>query len=106
MKDTEQLELEYLRIKNERNLHLIDEKRAHKAVIECQEKMKQLKRDIEGFEKDNLNEKLLDCVDFISTYCEEQETCLHCMFFDEYGNTFCKLKNAPSPASWNDRIER
>ena len=106
MKDTEQLELEYLRIKNERNLHLIDEKRAHKAVIACQEKMKQLKRDIEEFEKDNLNEKLLDCVDFISRYCRGQETCYHCLFYDENGSTRCALRNAMNPAIWNDKLER
>lgn len=95
MKDTEQLELEYLRIKNERNLHLIDEKRAHKAVIECQKKMKQLKRDIEGFEKDNLNEKLFECVDFIKQYCKKAK-CDECQYNAPYN--VCNL--AKPPIDW------
>lgn len=104
MKDTEQLELEYLRIKNERDLHLIDAKRAHKAMIECQEKMKQLKRDIEGFEKENLNEKLLESALFIKEYCQET-SCYSCMFYTSSGMyEECRL-SGKSPNSWK-KIER
>jgi hypothetical protein len=84
MIDKEQLKLDYLIATNKMSLSEV------------------IKKAVEENEKN----KLKECVDIISTYCEGQETCLHCMFFDEYGNTFCKLKNAPSPASWNDRIER
>ena len=99
MKDTEQLEIEYLRIKNERNLHLIDEKRAHKNVMECQKKMQQLKRDIEGFEKENLNEKLLESALFIKQYCEET-SCYNCMFYKSSGMyEECSLSDK-SPSCW------
>ena len=61
-----------------------------------------IKKAVEENERNKLNE----CVDIISAYCRGQKTCLHCMFFEENGHTLCKLKNATSPASWNDNIER
>jgi hypothetical protein len=106
MKDTEQLELEYLRLANERDLHKFDEKRAHKNVMECQKKMQQLKRDIEGFEKENLNEKLLESALFIKQYCEET-SCYDCMFYTSSGMyEECRL-SGKSPSHWKKiKIER
>ena len=100
MIDKEQLEQEYLKIKKQRKLQQL---KLDYLIANNDMKLSQvIKKAVEENEKN----KLKECADIISTYCEEQETCLHCMFFDEDGNTFCKLKNAPSPASWNDRIER
>lgn len=84
MTKLEQLKLDYLIANNDMKLSQV------------------IKKAVEENEKN----KLKECVDIISTYCEGQETCLHCMFFDEYGHTFCKLKNTPSPVSWKDIIER
>lgn len=95
MKDTEQLELEYLRIKNDRDLHLFDEKLAHKNVIECEEKMRLLERDIKAFEEDNLKNKLNDCVDFIKQYCTKAK-CDDCQFNAPYD--VCNL--AKPPIDW------
>ena len=84
MTKLEQLKLDYLIANNDMKLSQV------------------IKKAVEENEKN----KLKECVDIISTYCEGQKTCLHCMFFDENGHTLCKLKNAPSPVSWRDRIER
>lgn len=84
MKNLQQLKLDYLLATNDIDLSQVVEK-----IVEENEK------------------KIVnDSIDIISAYCKGQKTCLHCMFFEENGHTLCKLKNATSPASWNDKIER
>lgn len=95
MKDKEQLELNYLTIKNDRDLYQRVEKFAHKKALECEKKMRLLKRDIKGNIEDNSNEKLLECVDFIKRYCREAK-CDDCQFNAPYN--VCNL--AKPPIDW------
>jgi len=97
MIDKEQLEQEYLRIKKQRKLQQL--KLNYLIATNEMSLSEVIKKAVEENEKNKLNE----CVDIISTYCKGQKTCLHCMFFDENGHTLCKLKNATSPALWNDK---
>ena len=106
MTKLEQLQFDYLEAKGEMEAYQSDEKCAHKKAIEWENKMKEIEEKIKEIEDNGEKNKLLDCVDFISRYCRGQETCYHCMFYDENGDTSCMLKNAMNPAIWNDKLER
>ena len=109
MKDTEQLEFEYFRLEQERDLHLFDEKCAHKKVLECEKKMQLLERDIKGFKEDNFKDKLNNCIDFIKHYCKGINCCCEeCKFYreiDEFNKTNCLLRNN-FPEYWETSNER
>lgn len=96
MIDKEQLEQEYLRIKKQR---ILQQLKLDYLIATNETNLSQvIKKAVEENEKNKLNE----CLDIISAYCRGHKTCLYCMFFDKNGHTLCKLKNATSPASWNE----
>lgn len=97
--DKEQLHLEYLRIKDERDLHLNDEKNALKKALECEKKVKILKKDIEEIKEDNSNEKLLESALFIKQYCE-RTICNNCMFYTSTGMYEGCRFSEECPANW------
>lgn len=106
MTKLEQLKSEYSRIKKDLEFYQNHERETHKNAEDCEKKMKIIEEKIKEIEDNGKKNKLLDCVDFISRYCRGQETCYHCMFYDENGCTRCMLKNAMNPAIWNDKLER
>lgn len=106
MDKLEQLKLDYTRLKTDLEFYKNHEKEVHDFALECENKMKIIEKEIEDIEDNGEKNKLFACIDFISKYCRGQETCYHCMFYDENGCTRCMLKNAMNPAIWLDKIER
>jgi C4-type Zn-finger protein len=102
MTKLEYLKLQYLKAKNDRNLHFFDEMRAHERVKGCEEEMERIKKEIRETEiikeTEQIKNKLNECIDFIKHYCDGK-ACISCILYDEKGNTMCKLQNA-NPTRW------
>lgn len=106
MTKLEQLKLDYAGTKNDLEFYQNHERETHELAIESEKKLKIIEKEIKDIEDNGERNKLIDCVEFISRHCRGQETCYHCIFYDDGGYTRCKLKNAMNPAIWLDKIER
>lgn len=103
MTKLEQLRLDYLSAKQEMEAYQSDEKCAHKKVIEYEEKMSKIKKEIKEVGKQESEERIKEVLEsalIIKEYCAETQ-CKNCKFYTGNQSIYarCSLMNT-NPTQW------
>lgn len=98
MTKLEQLRLDYLSVKQEMETYQSDEKCAHKKVIEYEEKMRKIEKELkEIVKKEN---KVNECALIIKEYCAETQ-CKNCKFYTGNQSIYARCSlTTTNPTQW------